>query len=313
MLFEPAATTFTTDATITAAWTKLATVSASLSLRDKIDLNFVVRDVSGDPGDYAAWYEIDGVLTKVPLSSKWEEANNRYFFPIAKCAAKEMANTFTFKLTYKNEGDVLDPNCVIFDNADSINSVMAYCNSVLDNRDASVSLRNLCLAVVNYGGIAQKYFNYNTENLANSEYNDEANVQKIKVDEYGSSYSGSTDFFSKFNASLDLNSQTSLRFVITVNKGESLDVNDVSVFKGLQEYKRFTVTQSGRQYLITVDEINAQELDALFTVNFPSGSGTFSYQYSPLTFAYKNQTSESNGLLCKALYNYYLMAHNYNA
>lgn len=280
-------------------------VQASITLQDDIKINFYVNGLDGDKyvGDYKVRYTYNGVTTEVRLDEVSPEANG-YKFVVAECAARQMNDTVDFRVFYQDTEIFRTPDY----------SIRVYCEKQLAKSNINAKLRNICLAVLDYGAAAQNYFGYQKSNLANATYT-AGTVASTVVPVYvaEATWGGAV---SKVTASLSLKSRTELNFYIY---SASYIYDEVTVTVGGSTWTNYTYEYLGvkdglKIYKLTVKGIASGLLGQ--NVSFEILEGGYwtiaSATYSPMSYAYRNQNKGAGlGNVCKALYNYYVAASAY--
>ena len=279
----------------TAEW-----VSTSASLGGNIGLNFMAKlsaDVVNDPETFVQFTYADKVL-KVPMSQAVEADRNG-----------ETVYRFTCPLTAKNMADevtaqVFSANGAV-GNAATL-SLAAYVEAVLDQHADNAKLVDLMKAMVNYGAAAQVHFGYNTENLANAIL---AEADQVLVDVDASAYAhsktGAEEGIDITSAALLLDTNTIIRFYITLTGDKTIDEYTVTV-----NGKEVTPVASGNRYYVDVTDIGAHNLDQVQVLAI----GDLSMSFSALSYVdlvLKKDASEDLVDLVKALYAYAMAAENY--
>jgi hypothetical protein len=316
---DPTETNFTKDTTLTAQWTKYATISASISLKESIDLNFFIRNIAvGNASNYMVEYGKTDATETVNLND-WPYENDRYYFEVAKCPARGMTETYVFNVYYKETDDA--EGTLIFTNAGNIDSIKAYCDWQID-RNADERLVDLCYAVLDYGGSAQKYFDPSIDpaDLAYNRRNDPEwdnkmdEVRELAVKAYNETFDPKGKI-SNVDAYLNLENETGIWLYFTPAAKAGLKTSYFKVYDNDgDEYNDYKVTKSGSKFIVKINNIKAIDLNSWFTVTVERTEGVVetSYRYCPLVYAYRwRDYSPSVTDLCKSLYNYFLKARAY--
>ncbi|MBO4769862.1 MAG: hypothetical protein J5563_03675 [Clostridia bacterium] len=281
---------------------KLATFSASLSLKDSIDINLYVKDIDKD-ADLSKISVVYTFVGKTSTASVDNRDSNR--ITVASCSAKEIGDSVNIIVYYDGRPvRVIDY------------SIRNYCENKL-NESTDEKLKTLCKAVLDYGACAQTYFDYKTDNLANSNYPKDLVSGTVIPESYNiQSSEGSCSAVKKMTVSLSLESRTEVNIYILLASGKTLD--DITVgLNGVDKTGSLTLAESGA-YCLTIPGISANKLDQPQTVTVTCHDGeeneeTKTVIYSPLTWAFKQQTnsSEKTANLAKALFNYFMAAAAY--
>ena len=286
---------------------EMCKVSASIALNDSIDIKFYVKELADDVNSYRVEYSFNGGDVTTVLGSSWTETTSgsgKYGFTVASCAAKQMNDTVNFRVYYNNALVKEVSNY----------SIRQYCvNKITANSNAE--LVALCRATLSYGAEAQKYFNYKTDQLADSEYeglymgltNGETSVPaNLKV-----SSSEKKGDITKLTASLNTISKTEINFYVTTTNS-SIEIVSVTKDGIALDNSLYTSSdvQDGRK-LITITGLAATDLDATYELKFDTNLGTSTVTYSALSYCYNKQSTNTAGGISLALYNYYLKAEAY--
>jgi hypothetical protein len=236
----------------------------------------------------------------VPLG---EPVDGRYTFNIAQCAAKETTEIHSFKLKHNN--------VVVFDNVNNINSIAAYCLAMIDNPQAGDPLKNLCKAVLDYGISAQKYFDYHTERLAHDGeyYTDPDNIEVLP---YSAMHNGDISIVKKLQIMIDLVNRTGLVYLIKSSDGGELTFSVSTGGRELTLGTDYTVERNtDGSYYLTIKNIKAMDLSAVYRVRVESGGKTLDYDYSVLAYTYRWRDDSKNKEIARTLFHYWQMAYMY--
>ncbi len=179
-------------------------------------------------------------------------------------------------------------------------TVLQYAQYVLGDESMS-NYHQLVKEMLNYGGFAQIYFQYNDENPVN------AGVEGVGAEEVPANAapemaaSGKVDGISFYGASLLFRNKIAVRYYFTVSgdiSSYNFTVNGVAYQPELKE---------AGLYYIEVADINPQDLDDAITV---AVNETLTVSYSPMNYIVRMSTKGSENLqaLMKAIYNYHLAA-----
>ena len=292
---------------LTAKYKNVGTIEyyTSLTLKDDVSINYyvVVQNIaaSANLNDYVATYTYDGQTNQQPLTTLGENK-----IVVAHSAAKNMGDSVHFELLYQGQP--------IYSNDYSVRD---YCESQIENSAAGESLKNLCRTILDYGASSQQYFGYDQDHLINQNYSN-GNVEAVQIPESCNRFSktGSLSSVKSIYYSLLLKSKTAVNIYFEPAEGASLDdlsfqvdgINVASDSSGRTEIKE---TDDG-MVCLTIKNFAAKNLNDPVSITAADGTESMSLTYSPLTYAYLQQ-SNGNGLgtVCKALYQYYLAAAQY--
>ena len=176
-------------------------------------------------------------------------------------------------------------------------TVRQYADTVLADSKLS-AYHALVKEMLNYGGAAQNYFTYNTENLANANINDvaAADVPESAQDIIVRDKISTLKFY---GASLVYRDKIAVRFYFS-GSIEGIDFGD------------YTATQKeAGLYYVEIADILPQDLDKQITLTATDAEGNeISVTYSPMNYIVRMNANGSDSLkaLLKALYNYHLAA-----
>lgn len=226
-----------------------------------------------------------------PVKNAAKDAQSGCYLFHVSVAAAQMTDEFQVRIV--NGEDVSVSN---------IYTVLQYAQSVL--ADSSMSqYHSLLRQMLNYGGVAQNYFNYHTDRLANDKL---TGVEETVVPESWNTSvvtDGETDGVSFYGASLAFREKTVLRFYFSVT-----DFDETHIF----QWNDTTLEPiaKGEYVYVELPGINPQDLDQLFTV---SVNGELSVTYSPIHYIVRMNRKGSTEIqpLMLAMYNYYLAAEQF--
>lgn len=280
----------------------------TLTLDGTIGVNFYV-DMSNvneaDWENYSMKFTVNGEDKTVNLDKNAFRtfSDKTYYRFTCPVAAKQMTDTITAQIM--NGGTAVSKEYTY--------SVRKYCENAIKNSDDD-TLVTLLKAMLNYGGYAQTYFNYKTENLANKDYVDDlSSVNLEQLSNYQLKETGNLPKGIQIGSTLILESDTKIRFYITLD--DSATISDYQ-FK-LDGEKCTPIENNGvtvnrdAQYYIEVSGITANNLGKAYTLSVDD----YSVSYSAMTYAYNvlNSNNADTKLpnTVKALYLYQQAAKDY--
>lgn len=179
-------------------------------------------------------------------------------------------------------------------------TVLQYAQYVLADESLS-NYHQLVKEMLNYGGFAQIYFEYNDENPVNTDL-EGVGAEEVPADAAAEmEVSGKVDGISFYGASLLFRNKIAVRYYFTV----SGDISSYTFTVNGTEYQP-ELKEAGLYY-IEVADINPQDLDDAITV---AVNETLTVSYSPMNYIVRMSTKGSENLqaLMKAIYNYHLAA-----
>lgn len=232
----------------------------SASIEDGvIGLNFFMsfgEDVLADEGAMLYITFADGT-TEAWTISDGEETENGYKYPVY-VDAKEMADDVTIQVAM-SDGTV---------GKEYTQSVKAYANEILSAEAGTYTDETIALvkAMLVYGGYAQTYFEYNTEDLASEGL--DTDVSSATVNKIFAKYKEGTlpEGVEYIGSALVLNGTTKIRHFFTAT--------DVSQLPG-------GYLQQGDYYYYQIENIYADGLGGMYTTTI----GEWSIEYSALSYA----------------------------
>ena len=281
-------------------------VQATTSLEGNIGLNFYVSladEIAGDPTAFVRFTYADTIVdvpiqVLIPLSAEGDShvqgEPRRFTCPIS---AKNMTDVVTAQVI-NAEGPVGDRVAL---------SVATYCYYMITHSQ-DAELVSLMKAMLNYGAAAQVLFDHNTDNLANASLSE---ADKILADVDASAYAhavtGSEEGIQVYNATLLLETETSIRIYFKLTGSKTINQFTFQVNGQVVQAKA-----NGELYYVEIPNIAAQHLDQMHTVTV----GGLTIRYGGLS--YVNQViknpqyaTEAMTNAAKALFAYNKMAENY--
>ena len=280
--------------------------SATLNLEDLVEIRFKLL-VSGDAdlSKLTVKYTMENSgFVEIPLQDLPKEGD-RYLVKVP-VVAKRMTDEILIWVA--DENDEIVSNQISY-------SVETYCLSMLE-KGTDQELMDLCAALLNYGTYAQMYLNYHTEKLANrslSGYGYSTDVSSVTVPASSALVTGETEGIKAKSAALVLEAATVLRYRFTPDEGEKME-NFVFTCNGVT-YTPVETTVSGvKVYQVDVPGIAAKDLDRRYPMKVTKdGAGDLQIDYGVLTYLYSKQDNSNENLakLCRAMYQYHLMAKAY--
>ncbi|MBQ7132197.1 MAG: hypothetical protein IJO29_06460 [Oscillospiraceae bacterium] len=232
----------------------------SASIEDGvIGLNFFMsfgEEVLADEGAMLYITFADGT-TEAWTISDGEETENGYKYPVY-VDAKEMADDVTIQVAM-SDGTV---------GKEYTQSVKAYANEILSAEAGTYTDETIALvkAMLVYGGYAQEYFGYNTENLASEGL--DTDVSSATVNKIFAKYKEGTlpEGVEYIGSALVLNGTTKIRHFFTATDVSQLPEGYL---------------QQGDYYYYQIENIYADGLGGMYTTTI----GEWSIEYSALSYA----------------------------
>ena len=193
-------------------------------------------------------------------------------------------------------------------------SIRDYLITLLNGIQTSQT-KDLCLELLNYGAWAQKYFNYNIENLANEGYEVDHPKNAIRTTDIpqvtaednlqGIDFYGTTVVFL---------SNAAVRFYFKAPNG-------VKNYTFKVDKKEYQPRAKSGLYFIEIPNINPQDMSNALSVTVTDNNSTneLSFSYTPTWFfirsydkAKSDTEKETYAELMKAAYSYYVEAKAYD-
>ena len=270
---------------------------ATLSLSGIIRVNFYAQLNPELVPHAKVVFDVLGQVQEVPIS----EATLKDGLYVFSCevAAKQMADQIVAQIDV--DGEPVGKSATY--------SVVQYCKNKLDNEKTSEKLRNLLVAMLNYGTAAQNYFNYHLETPANETLYDEQREMKPVNPEDLAAFdmviTGTDEGIAKSGASLLLEADTIVRYRVQLKEGYAIE--DYTFQYGDQV---LTPVAAGDQiYYVDIPGIAAKDLDEMYPITV----GGLSIQYGPMSYVLRQLDKEKNREVVTALYHYNQMANLYFA
>lgn len=263
----------------------------NLSLGDDIGAHYHLTLTEEEAAKAKVNFTVAGVTVSVPASEA-EIKDGKYVFSV-NVAAAQMTDTISVEV-------VIGENVV----QTAQYTVRQYAEYILTdaNDEFTAETEAMVKAMLNYGAMAQIYFDYNAEaeNLANVGYEEEnytavpTEAETIVEDKIsGVSYYGSSLLF---------RSKTAVRYYFTGDiTGCTFTVNGDAL----------TPVEKDGMWYVEISDINPQDLDQAYTVVVTDAEGnTISVTYGPMNYIVRKSVSGSDALknLLLAMYNYHLTA-----
>ena len=315
----------------------------SLSLTGNIGVNFYMElsnDIVNDESAYMNFILPNGTTSKVYVSGTHEDGSTAttdttvkdgvtYYVFTCEVAAKEMTSDIQAQMIGNNgekKGTV------------HTYTVKEYADYILSHTSAAGSnygsaTVQLVKGMLNYGGVAQKYFGYKTDQLASDGlaltepvFDDTSIIKFIKDEANKASiinYSDSDKVTFK-SAYLSLNSTTDLCVYVQFAEDVTVQEDMFAILLGSNEISKnqyeVTKVNEGNCYKITLHGIKASQLQKQyeFEVALPDTGpavlkyGATSYAYTVMSSACDNINNiESLREVVKALYAYGSCAQGY--
>ena len=281
------------DTTLYAIWTSDVTppsiTSWNISLADNISMNFCVFVDDVDVEKAIVEIEIGDQTVSYPvIDSNTAEDTGEYMFTV-KLTAAQMNDIVTVRTIA--DGKIIEEKNY---------TVRQYCDTILAD-DSHSQYHALVKEMLNYGAMAQLYFGYDTENLANDGISGTAATEVPETaDEM--IFNDKISSLSFYGASLVYRDKIAVRYYFTGDvTGKTFTANG----------NTHTPVAKDDMYYVEIADILPQDLDQQITLTVTDADGnTLTVTYGPLNYIVRmNQKNDENlQNLLKALYNYHLAA-----
>ena len=274
-------------------WVAATVEGWQIVLCDDIGLNFRVQA----DADSVVAITVGSDVTEVALADLSTD-DQGYYMVSARVAAAQM--TDTVNLTIKNN-DVVDFT--------KDYSVRQYADYILDPANGfSAKTQTLVKQMLHYGAAAQTYFNYNTDNLANSGI--AAATEPAAVQTEPMSIEGSIDGISFYGATLLMQSKIAVRYYFTAADSA------VEACTFTANGNTYTPTSKGDgTYYVDIAGINPQDLDQAIALVVSDAANSLTVNYGPMNYIERmsEKGSDSMKALVSALLGYHQAAEDYLA
>ncbi len=181
-------------------------------------------------------------------------------------------------------------------------TVRQYCDTVLADESNS-QYHALIKEMLNYGAMAQVYFDYDVENLADNGITGVA-AQDVPETTEELAVSGRTSGLHFYGASLVYRDRIAVRYYFT---------GDVTGCTFTANGNTYTPDTKDGMHYVEIADILPQDLDQQITLTVTDTEGNaLTVTYSPMNYIVRMNAKDSDNLkaLLKALYNYHLAAEN---
>ena len=285
-------------------------INGNFDLKYYIDLS---KEAANDTDAYIE-FKVGDRIQKV----KQRETSNGHYVYTCEVPVAQIGDKVTATLYYKDKSYALTQY-----------SVKDYLNTIVQNKDKKEEYgkaADIASAILNYGARAQLYFGYKTDALVNSALSD---AQIKKVDSILAQYiknaitnkeSGNIENndFKYYGDSLVCKSDTGMKLYFENKNSLSLKEIEKKYDISVKDCKKqVSKSINGNMICITINDLNATELDDNFVVqitNKQNSSHSMSVSTSPYIYIKKSMDSGNTKLinLSKAMYWYSQKAMEYS-
>lgn len=261
----------------------------SLTLGDDLHLNFKMR-IHSDIRETAQVVitVVDQVYSHKVSSGGYDALTDTYLFGV-DVAAAQMTDPVTVQIVNGTDTSVTKTY-----------TVQQYAQAILAD-DTMAAYHSLVKEMLRYGGAAQTFFAYHTEELADAGITGGSTQTVPEKAQQDMKVSGSVEGIQFYGASLVFEGKIAVRYYFAVTG----DVSAYTFGEGL------TPVKAGEYYYVELPGMNPHQWDEMTEVSVADGSGdTVTVCYSPMHYMVhmSKKGSESLKLLMQAMYRYHLAA-----
>ena len=255
----------------------------SLSLTGNIGVNFYMElsnKIIADKDAYMQFTLPNGTVTKVLVS----EAQTNTTINAEKTYYKFPCEVASYEMTQDIKAQMFDGNGKC--GKEYTYTVRDYAQYLIDHVDLYQDAYPFAVAMLNYGACSQKYFNKAVDELANKYLTDDELEIPDQFDGYINGFvakkveNGVLGQFA--GLSMVLKSETTLNIFYEPKEGM-----DVSKLKFLVDGKEITPVKRGQYYILSLENIRANELGNSKTFAVTDGTNTLSGEYCALMYCYQ--------------------------
>ena len=255
----------------------------SLSLTGNIGVNFYMElsnKIIADKDAYMQFTLPNGTITKVLVS----EAQTNTTINAEKTYYRFPCEVASYEMTQDIKAQMFDGNGKC--GKEYTYTVRDYAQYLIDHVDLYQDAYPFAVAMLNYGACSQKYFNKAVDELANKYLN----VNELEIPDR---FEGYIDNFVANKAenkvlgqfaglSMVLKSETTLNIFYEPKEGI-----DVSKLNFIVDGKEITPVKRGQYYILSLENIKANELGNSKTFTVTDGTNTLTGDYCALMYCYQ--------------------------
>ena len=255
----------------------------SLSLTGNIGVNFYMElsdQIIADKSAYMQFTLPNGTVTKVPVS----EAQTNTTINAGKTYYRFPCEVSSYEMTQDIKAQMFDGNGKC--GKEYTYTVRDYAQYIIKNYSSYVDAYPFAVAMLNYGASSQKYFNKAVDDLANknlSSYDQEIpNLFNGYINGFVAKKAENGVLGQFAGLSMVLKSETTLNLFYEPKEGV-----DVSKLKFLVDGKEITPVKRGQYYILSLENIRANELGNSKTFTVTDGTNTLSGDYCAMMYCYQ--------------------------
>ena len=255
----------------------------SLSLTGNIGVNFYMElsnKIIADKDAYMQFTLPNGTITKVLVSEAQtnttiKEGTTYYKFP---------CEVSSYEMTQDIKAQMFDGNGKC--GKEYTYTVRDYAQYLIDHVDLYQDAYPFAVAMLNYGACSQKYFNKAVDELANKYLNgDELEIPDRfggYIDNYVATKAENGVLGQFAGLSMVLKSETTLNIFYEPKEGI-----DVSKLNFIVDGKEITPVKRGQYYILSLENIKANELGNSKKFTVTDGTNTLSGDYCAMMYCYQ--------------------------
>ena len=254
----------------------------SLSLTGNIGVNFYMElsdQIIADEKAYMQFTLPNGTVTKVLVSdaqtnTEIKEGTTYYRFP-CEVASYEMTQDIKAQM-FDGNG-----NC----GKEYTYTVRDYAQYIIENGSLYVEAIPFVVTMLDYGACSQKYFKVAVDDLANKESNpsnDISGMDSDYMDDFAANKAENKVLGQFAGLSMVLKSETTLNIFYEPKEGV-----DVSKLTFSVDGKEITPVKRGQYYILSLENIRANELGNSKTFTVTDGTNTLSGEYCAMMYCYQ--------------------------
>ena len=269
----------------------IAPVYYSATLNDNVSLNVYYEITPETLADETAYIE---------LSVKGNKEATRYMVKDLKANAKGLYKV-SLPLFARQMNDEVSVTVHSANGDETYTySITQYAQDVLDSKDASKEAKAAVEAMLDYGAMAQIYFDYEAKDLANTIVKNHAykDVTAQLLSDYAASITGKMSGIAYGTTNLRLLSEITIRhhFVVSQDIQEKVNAKEIKfvLVDGDKETELTPTFYGGNKAYVEVANIYAKNLDKTYTVKVVNTktNETITVNYS--TFSYAKEALEQS-------------------
>ena len=258
-------------------------VGYSLSLTGNIGVNFYMElsdQIIADKDAYMQFTLPNGTVTKVPVS----EAQTNTTINAGKTYYRFPCEVSSYEMTQDIKAQMFDGNGKC--GKEYTYTVRDYAQYLINHVDLYVDAVPFAMAMLNYGACSQKYFNKAVDDLANKYLTEEEQEIPDRFDGYINGFvaeKAENDVLGQFaGLSMVLKSETTLNIFYEPKEGV-----DVSKLTFSVDGKEITPVKRGQYYILSLENIKANELGNSKTFTVTDGTNTLTGDYCAMMYCYQ--------------------------